>query len=463
MSGLFKTYDIRGLYPQELNEENAYFIAKSFLQYANENFNAETFFVGHDARISSPNIHTSIIKGLLDSGASINDIGLTTTPLLNFCVAHYNEKAGIMVTASHNPKEYNGIKLIGPNALQLHYEKGLKSIEILFNQKIFDFKLFKKEEIRKQHEVALNDYINHLLKFSESRNFRRTFAVDFMNGCGSITALPFFERLKIKASILNEIPDGNFPKHQPDPTKKENLEELKNEIINKKLDFGVAFDGDADRIVILDEKGNIISSDILFGLLCSSELEKSSDKTVYVDPRFSRGVIEELNARGANITTLRVGNPFYKEALYNDDSSLMAGEFSGHIMFKENYGIDDGLFSFLKFLNIINNTERPVSEIFKPFQKYARSEEINLRVNSMDNILLELEDFYSDAKVSKIDGLKIIHDDWWAIIRKSNTEPLLRVIIEANDNVLLQKKQEELINKINLLDKRTSEKTKSKN
>jgi phosphomannomutase len=457
MSGLFKTYDIRGIYPQELNEENAYLIAKSFLQYANENFNAETFFIGHDARISSPKIHESVINGLLDSGATVNDIGLATTPLLNFCVAHYNEKAGVMITASHNPKEYNGIKLIGPNALQLHYEKGLQSVELLFNQKIFDFKLFKKGELIEKHKNALNEYINHLLKFSEIKNFKKRFAVDFMSGCGSITALPLFESLGIKVSVLNEIPNGEFPKHQPDPMKKENLEELKSEIIKNNLDFGVAFDGDGDRIIILDEKGNIIPSDILFGLLCSEELEKTSEKTIYADPRFSRGVVEELTAKGANIIILRVGNPFYKEALYNDDFSVMAGEFSGHIMFKENYGIDDGLFSLLKFLNILNKNEKPVSELFKTFQKYYRSEEINLKVNNMDKLLIEMEDYYSDAKISKIDGLKIMFDDWWAIIRKSNTEPLIRILVEAKTKDLLEKKQEELVNKILLLDKKFGE------
>ncbi|MGB9748738.1 MAG: phosphomannomutase/phosphoglucomutase [Candidatus Woesearchaeota archaeon] len=454
MSGLFRTYDIRGIYPQELNEENAYLIAKSFLQYANENFNAENFFIGHDARISSPKLHESVINGLLDSGASVKDIGLATTPLLNFCVAHYNERAGVMITASHNPKEYNGIKLIGPNALQLHYEKGLQSVELLFNQKNLDFKLFKKGKLKNQRENALNDYINHLLKFSEIKNFKKRFAVDFMSGCGSITALPLFEKLGIKAFFLNEIPNGDFPKHQPDPMKKENLEELKEEIVKNNLDFGVAFDGDADRLVILDENGNVINSDILFGLLCSEELEKSSEKTIYVDPRFSRGVIEELNAKGANIITLRVGNPFYKEALYNDDFSLMAGEFSGHLMFKENYGIDDGLFSLLKFLNMVSKSEKPVSELFKPFQKYFRSEEINLKVDYMDQILIELEDYYANAKISKIDGLKIMFDDWWAIIRKSNTEPLIRIIVEAKTKDLLEKKQEEIINRINLLDRK---------
>ncbi|MEM2121258.1 MAG: phosphomannomutase/phosphoglucomutase [Candidatus Woesearchaeota archaeon] len=455
---IFKTYDIRGIYPEELNEENSYLIAKLFLQYANENFDSEEFYIGHDARTSSPKIHEAIIKGLLDSGASVNDVGLSTTPLLNFCVAYYNKNPGIMVTASHNPKEYNGIKLIGPHALQLYYEKGIKNIELLFNQKIFDFKLFKKPELKNIHETALNDYINHLMKFSEIKNFDKKFAVDFMSGCGSITALPLFEKLSLKPILLNETPDGNFPKHQPDPMKKENLEELKKTIIENNLDFGVTFDGDADRVVILDENGNIIPSDILFGLLCSYELENSSEKTIYVDPRFSMGVIEELTEKGANIVTLKVGNPFYKEALYNDDFSLMAGEFSGHLMFKQNYGIDDGLFSFLKFLNIISKTQKPVSEIFKPFQKYQRSEEINLKVTEMDKTLIELEEFYSNAKISKIDGLKIVFDDWWAIIRKSNTEPLLRVLIEAKNKELLEKKQEEIINKINSLDKKFSKK-----
>ncbi len=447
---IFRTYDIRGIYPTELNEEKAKIIAKAFFQFINENSEESNkkVAVGCDARLSSPKIKESVVSGLVESGANVEDIGLVTTPLLNFTVAYYEKDAGIMITASHNPKEYNGLKLIGKHALQYYYKKGISQVEVIFNNllKGSEEYIHKRGNSTENHRKVLNDYMNNIVKFYKGGRFNKNFAVDFLNGVGSITAKPFFNRMHLRPVMLHVKPNGNFPNCLPNPTKEENLSKLKETIINNKLDFGVAFDGDADRMVLLDENGKFIPPDYLFGLLVLEEL-KNKKGNVYVDPRFSKGVIEVLKEHGANIITLRVGNPFYKEALYNDSSSIAAGEFSGHIMFKEHYGIDDGLFSLIKLLNIVNNSDKRISDLLMPFYRYYRTPEINFRLKddkSAEKIMNYLKSKFKDGNITTIDGLKIVYDDWWFIIRKSNTEPLLRLIIEAKSKRNLNERMQEI-------------------
>ncbi len=459
---IFRKYDIRGVYPDELNEKTSALIAKAFFQYMNENFKVTSFVVGYDERLSSPKIKKAVVKALTESGADIFDLGMVTTPLVNFGIAHYNRKAGIIITASHNPKEYNGMKLIGEHALQLYYEKGISKVETIFNDFLkgsYDFRVQAKGKVVKEGGKVLNDYTERMFSFynsSDVRRFRRSFAVDFLNGVGYVTAKPFFEKAKLHPIILNEKPDGNFPNCLPNPMDENNLKGLRAAVINNKLDFGISFDGDADRMIVLDENGSFIAPDYLFGLLASEELNNNPGKTIYIDPRFSLGVVEVLKEKGANVVTLRVGNPYYKEALYDDESSLAAAEFSGHIMFKENYGIDDGLFSMIKFLNIIHASNKSVSELIKPFKRYFKSEEINFRVKddkTANAIIEKLKQQYSDGTISLIDGLKVNYPNWWFIVRKSNTEPLIRLILEAKTRPMLEKREIELRVKINEMNK----------
>ena len=459
---IFRKYDIRGIYPSELNEKNSALIAKAFFQYINENFKTTDFVVGYDARLSSPKIKKAVVDAIVSSGGEVFDLGMVTTPLVNFAIAHYNHGAGLIITASHNPKEYNGIKLIGQHALQLYYEKGISKVEILFRQFSrgnYDFKLQSKGRVVNEHDKVIKEYIEHIFSFYDDtaiRRFRRGFAIDFLNGVGYVTAKPFLEKAKLHPLLLHEKPDGNFPNCLPNPLDENNLRDLKNAVMSKKLDFGISFDGDADRLVVVDERGSLIAPDYLFGLLVSRELENKPGKTVYVDPRFSQGVVEALEERGAHVVILRVGNPYYKEALYDDDSAVAAAEFSGHIMFKQNYGIDDGLFSMIKFLNIVNTSDEKVSELIRPFVRYFKSQEINFRLKNdriADKIISRLKRQYSDGKISLIDGLKVNYPDWWFIVRKSNTEPLLRLILEAKTKPLLDKKELELRMKINEMNK----------
>ncbi len=448
MSGIFRTYDIRGVYPTDLDEKKAETISQAFFQYLNEEEENKRIVVGYDARLSSEKIKEGVVKGLIESGAEVKDIGLSTTPLLNFAVVHYNQDAGIMVTASHNPPEYNGLKLIGKHALQYYYKKGINKVETIYNSLMRgteEYKLLKGSSAE-SHKEVLNDYVDDLIKHYKPGNIKREFAVEFLNGVGSITAKPFFNRMHLRPRLLHQKPDGNFPNGLPNPIKEENLEELKKTIKENNLDFGVAFDGDADRLVLVDERGNFIPPDFLFGLLMLEELKKKKG-TIYVDLRFSRGVIEVLREHGANVVVLRVGNPFYKEALFNDSESIGAAELSGHIMFKEHYNIDDGLFTLIKVLNIATNSDRRISDMLMPFYRYYRSEEINFRLNNdeeAERIMNSLARKYKDGKQTLIDGLKVDYEDWWFSIRKSNTEPLVRLIVEAKSKRILNEKRLEI-------------------
>ncbi len=448
MSGIFRTYDIRGIYPNELDEKKAETISQAFFQYLNEEDENKRIVVGCDARLSSERIKESVVQGSVESGAEVRDIGLSTTPMLNFSVVHYDQDAGIMITASHNPPEYNGLKLIGRHALQYYYTKGIKKVETIYNSLIRGTEEYKVSKGRRieAHKEALNSYIDDLIKYYKPGNIKREFAVEFLNGVGSVTAKPFFDRMHLRPKLLHQKPDGKFPNGLPNPIKEENLEELKKTIKENNLDFGVAFDGDADRLVLVDERGSFIPPDFLFGLLMLEELKKKKG-TIYVDLRFSRGVIEVLKEHGANVIVLRVGNPFYKEALFNDSEAIGAAELSGHIMFKEHYNIDDGLFTLIKVLNIATNNDKRISDLLMPFYRYYRSEEINFKLNNDDEaerVINDLARKYKDGKQTTIDGLKVDYEDWWFSIRKSNTEPLVRLIIEAKSKRTLNEKRFEI-------------------
>ncbi len=453
MPKIFRTYDIRGIYPNEFNEEDAGIIAEAFFQYLNENEMSKNIVVGHDGRLSSEKIAKAVVDGLINSGAKVKDIKLSTTPLLNFAIAHYKEDAGIMITASHNPPEYNGMKLIGKNALQYYYKNGISRVETIYNNLRRGSEEFcsKKGSASDLHKKVLNDYINRIIKFYDPGSVKREFAVDFLNGVGSVTAKPFFDRMHLRPKLLHQKIDGNFPNGLPNPMEEKNLEVLKSEVLNNDLDFGVAFDGDADRLALIDEHGRLVPADFLFGLLTLEEL-KRGDGTVYVDLRFSRGVIEVLKEHGANVQVLRVGNPFYKEALYDDSNAIGAAELSGHIMFKENYGIDDGLFSLIKLLNITTKYDKRISDMLMPFYRYYRSGEINFKLDNdskAERIISALKKRYKDGEQITIDGLKVNYESWWFSVRKSNTEPLLRLIVEAKSKRELNEKVDEITEIIN--------------
>ena len=443
---IFKKYDIRGLIGKEFKPKDAYTIARAFQAHTK----AKKVVIGHDMRESSKEIYNYLAKGFQDQGTNVIQIGLCTTPLLNFVIAELHLDGGMMVTASHNPKQYNGIKIMSKRAKQLYLGSGLEKIKELTLKNDF-------EESKTKGELkTLDPLAAYIQKLNDSSmNYPGLKIVcDYGNGVGAITAKPFFKQKPISAINLYDKPDGNFPNHPANPLEFKNLKDLQKEVIKYSADCGFAFDGDADRCIVIDEKGQIIMPDLILALLAKEELknEENKDQNYYLDLRMSKIVKQVIQNNDGIPITLRVGNPFYKEKLI-EEGGVLAGELSGHIMFAEHYGIDDGLFAAVKVLNILMKKGKHLSELIQPFKKYFQSEEINIKVSDSTKVLKLVENTYKDvigATVSHLDGIYIKFPNFWISVRESNTEPLIRVRLEAITQELLDEKQEELIDLISL-------------
>ena len=443
MAGIFKAYDVRGKYPDELNEENAFKVGSAFGKL----MKGDKIIIGMDARESSPSLKDSVIKGLYGEGKRIVDIGLCNTPMLYFAVINLKADGGVMISASHNPPEFNGIKMVknfNGNILQIGDDSGMKDIE----------KLAKEIEVKEvEPEVEktsiLNDYLNEILKKLNKKSGLKII-VDYGNGVGSISAKPFFERTGFKVISLYSEPKPDFPNHVPNPHEEKNFNDLIKEVKKSKADLGIFFDGDADRAIPVDENGVILRGDILIGILALDILKQSKEKNIFYDLRCTHSLPEEIKKAGGNPIAMKVGNPYYKEKLINE-GGVLGAETSGHMMYKEHYCIDDGLYATVKLINIMLNTGKKLSELSSPFMKYFKTYEINIKTENKEEKLKMIEKTYSKqgAKISKIDGITAEFNDWWFNVRPSNTEDLLRLNLEANTKKLMEEKVKEIENIIN--------------
>lgn len=436
----FKTYDIRGIYPSVINEDFFYSIGKSLGQ-----LNIKEIAVGRDARLSSDSLYSSLISGLLDSDIKIIDLGVLSSPMLSFfCVKKL--KFGAMITASHNPKDYNGIKFIDKSGIQLSYQEFLKKIE-----KVIKNLKYKKNDIKdvKKYQV-LDEYISYMQeRFSlvKDAKTQRKIVFDCSNGVASIPLLPILKELKINNRVINAVPDGNFPAHSSDTTIKENLIQLQREVVKSNADLGIMYDGDEDRCVFVDEKGDIVPNDIAFIILALYELQGRSGRFDFLfDLRFSKVVSESIKNAGSNPIVMRVGNPFYKKALHKRKKAILAGELSGHIMYKENYGIDDPIYASLKMIDIINNSKIKFSQMISKYKKYYSTGEVDIKCDNPKKAINIISNKYKKSKRLTIDGLSVIEKEFWFNIRPSNTEPLIRLIVEGHKKEEVEKVKKEIIN-----------------
>ncbi|MCF7860649.1 phosphomannomutase/phosphoglucomutase [Candidatus Woesearchaeota archaeon] len=431
----FKAYDIRGLYPQEVNEELAYKLGRSIVDL----FGPKKVVIGNDMRVSSPSLTKELTKGFIEAGCDVVQIGLCTTPLLGFSVVSKKFDFGVMVSASHNPAKYNAFKLIMNGGLQMHIDSGISELKkhIMTNH-------FSSQIASGNVEKAsfLEEYLEHIISCCNDLKGIRA-VVDYGNGVGALTSSPAFKKLGIDLTELYPEPDGNFPNHAANPQELGNVEELQQEVKSNKAEIGIFYDGDADRSLIVDEKGDIVAPDMLLAALATEELKKHPDK-VYYDLRFSKVLPEIIRELGGTPIMMKVGNPFYKEKLIKE-GGIIAGEFSGHIMFKENLCLDDGLFAAVKFMNIMREQNKTVSEIIEPFKKYYGSAEINLEVEDADVTMQKVKEQFPDGKNIDLDGVYIVYEDWWFSLRKSNTEPLVRLRLEANTSDLMEEKKDQLL------------------
>lgn len=438
MSGIFKAYDVRGKYPEEINKEWAFKIGSAFGKF----LKGEKIVIGMDARESSSSIKESVIKGLCGEKKEVIDIGLCNTPMLYFAVIKWEASGGIMISASHNPAEFNGIKMVKNekgNILQIGKDSGMLEIEKLSKEIEI-----KEVVIQKENQNILDEYINHLFRKLEKKEGLKI-VIDYGNGVGSLAAKPFFDKTGFEVYHLYDEPKPNFPNHEPNPHVKENFNDLIEEVKKRKADLGIFFDGDADRAIPVDENGTELRGDVLIGILALDILQTYSGEKIYYDLRCSKTLEKEIKKAGGIPVAMKVGNPYYKEKLIKEGGALGA-ETSGHMMYKEHYCIDDGLYATIKLINIMLKTGKKLSELSKPFTKYAKTYEINITVSNKEDKLKKIEKIYSQkkAKISKIDGITVEFEDWWFNLRASNTQDLLRFNLEAKTKELMEEKVREV-------------------
>lgn len=437
--GAFHAYDIRGIYNKDFNKEDVYKIGF----YLPELLNAKAILVGRDVRQSSPEVFEFLCKGITDAGADVHDAGLTTTPMIYWGTAHYGFNASVMITASHNPKEYNGMKVSSANAVPVGYDNGLKKLEELISSQTPVPSVNRGKVV---HIDITSDYLVFLSTYqSDFSNLK--IAIDCSNGMASILVK---DVLGNKPAYIYDEPDGTFPNHEPNPLVEENLADLKQLVFQTKADIGVIFDGDADRVMFVDELGNFIAPDLIIALLGHYFLEERGEKGwVIQDIRSSRSIAEYLEPMGAKIYTWRVGRAYAANKL-REIEGIFGGELAGHYYFRDFNYSDSAFIASLIVLKIVSKMHQSgltLSQVIGRIKTWENSGEINYKLTQKDEVIEALKDNYlaqHPEKVLDFDGYRIEFSDWWFNVRKSNTEPYLRLLVEARTQSLLKEKLNEI-------------------
>jgi len=444
---IFKAYDIRGLYPDQIDLDTAWKIGhasaqflRSLLQgYERGQTNAQSVVVGRDMRSHSPQIADALIEGMKGSGANVIDIGMIDTPQIYFAINHLGTCGGVQVTASHNPAQYNGFKVSGQQARPIGVDTGLQEIRHIATS------LRHTESAGKGHvttEDLTEPYKLHVLSFIGSNIKKLKIVIDASNGMAGKWVPVIFDELDIDITMLNSAHDGTF-KHDPNPLVESNLTELKQTVIDKGADMGICFDGDADRLVVIDQTGKTIGCDILTALLAGYFLDKNPGATVVYDLRSSWAVKEEIEKHGGQSRRERVGHSFIKKTL-KDTHAVFGGELSGHFYYRDNFFADSGMITMVHILNILSATDKPLSELVKPLCRYSTGGEANYEVDDKQAVMDVLAEKYQQGDIDLLDGVTVQFDDWWFNCRPSNTEPLLRLNVEAKTDDILAEKLAEL-------------------
>ena len=437
---IFKSYDIRGIYPGELNEEKAQKIGFAIVDFLKQvKGTVKNIVVGRDMRVSSPSLADALIKGITNAGANVIDIGLVSTEATYFSVGYYKYDGSVMVTASHNPAEYNGFKICREQAVPISLDTGLSKIAHLAKQVHIVSKrcgtIVKKD--------VLQDYKNHVLNFVQNTKPLHV-VVDAGNGMAGKMIPLVFEGLPCKLTMLYPELDGTFPNHPPDPLVVENIKELQLTVQKVGADLGVAFDGDADRCVFVDEKGQVITNDLITALIAIKFLTMEPKATIIYDLRSSRIVREEIIAAGGIPYRERVGHSHIK-ATMREKNAVFGGELSGHYYFKDNYYADSGIIALIETLNILSERDDKFSNILAPLRRYYSTGEINFEVVDKDEKIKKLSERFANGRVDYLDGVTVEYDDWWFNVRKSNTQPLLRLNLEAKTKEIMESNMREVV------------------
>jgi len=442
--GIFKAYDIRGLYPQEIDDDAAYRIARAFVSA----LKCKRVVVGHDMRESAATFEAATIRGLIDQGADVVPIGLTSTPMYYFAVNYLKGDAGVQCSASHNPAEYNGYKMTGPNAIP--------SIAFVSNEDLYEaacageFEDPEKKGAVLDEQNVLDAYIEAVLDTAGIRDFGKLkIVVDCANGMGGYILPKLYEKVGNHPIRLYWRLDGSFPNHEANPLKTETMLALQDRVVDEQADLGVAFDGDGDRVAFTDENGRIIPGDFVTALIARMMLKKQPGAEILYDLRSSWVVPEEIEKAGGKAIECRVGHGLIKKQM-REEGGYFAGELSSHYYFKDFFTTDNGDLAMLNIIKLLLTEGIPMSEIVQPLRRYFHSGEINSEVKDIPAVLARLKEKYgaSARRITEIDGYKAEYDDWWFNVRPSNTEPLIRLNLEAKTKEKMEEKVEELLKEI---------------
>jgi phosphomannomutase len=436
---IFKAYDIRGIYPSEINKDVAYNIGKALVEYTS----AKKIIIGFDMRESSSEIEAGLIDGISDSGTDVIKIGLATTPMLYFASWQIEADVAVIITASHNPAEYNGLKLCFKNAVPIGEGSGMEEIkELALAGK---FQVSEKKGTIITENNFLEKYLAYMSKFFITGKAKKKIVIDFANGMG-ILDKTLFEKFpaELEAFYLYDTLDGNFPNHEANPLKTETLKALQEKVLSEKADLGIAYDGDADRVGFVTETGEIVSMDYLIALLAKEVLKKNPGGLILMDLRSSNAVKEVIEEAGGKVNRCRVGHSLIKKQM-REQNAIFAGELSGHYFFAENSKAEMTTFAIITLLNLMNETGKKLSELIQELKRYFHSGEINSDVADKDAIMQKLKEIYKDGKLDELDGIRIDFPDWWFNVRASNTEPKLRLNLEAKTEILMKEKKAELL------------------
>ncbi|MBI2451076.1 MAG: phosphomannomutase/phosphoglucomutase [Parcubacteria group bacterium] len=452
---IFKAYDIRGVYSDEINEETAFLIGRAFITYLKINRQMPShikIIISRDARPSSLALENNLIKGLVSENVKIIRTGLTSTPMHYWIINKELADAGVMVTASHNPKKFNGFKISKETAIPMGFDSGLKEIKNIMEKKSFENSGSENFFIYDQN--YLKEYVHFLT--NNLKLLPMKIAIDNGNGMAGLILTELFKEFPmIKIIPLYFEPNGAFPNHEANPLKEETLTMLKNTIKIEKADLGIAFDGDGDRVFFLTSFSQRIPADLITALVAEDYLKKNPGAKIIYDPRSSKIVGETIEKNNGKPIISQVGHAFFKRRLRQEEA-VFGGELSGHYYFKDFFNADSGIFAMLKILSIISENKKSLEDLIQPFKKYFQSGEINFEIKNREEAIKRIEKNYENKaeKIDKIDGLTMEFDwqnltgGWWFNVRPSNTESLLRLNLEAKTDYLMREKIKEILDLI---------------
>lgn len=444
-STIFKSYDVRGVYPSELSDEVAYGIGRCYIPLLRSGGASSdpTVAVGRDMRPSGEPLCEAFARGATDAGANVVDIGLVSTDALYFAVGKYGLDGGVMVTASHNPAQYNGMKFTRSQAEAISLDTGLATIRDQLISNDIPPAANRPGGVRRRN--VLDEFAEHCLSFVERAKIKPLrIAVDAGNGMAGETIPYVFKSLPCELVPLYFELDGSFPNHPASPIEPENMVDLQAAVREHSCDLGVAFDGDADRMFLVDEKSELIDGSTITALVALNTLKKYPGAKILHNLVCSRSVPELIIRAGGIPIRSKVGHSIIKTEMRAQDI-VFGGEHSGHFYFRENWYADSGMIAFLSCLELFSEAEKPVSEVIEPIDTRFRSGEINSTVTHVAAKLDEIERRYADDQIDQLDGLTVSYRDWWMNVRPSNTEPLLRLNVEGDTKALMEQHRDEAL------------------